>query len=203
MLNIAQSVRTAQAAGVDSLHIDIMDGCFAEDFGFNIKSVRGVRALTPIPIDVHLMVSAPERFVVRFAAEDISCLYIHSEAAEDTAALLRRIRAMGRRAGLAISPETPPDAVAQWLPLCDEVLVMTVAPGCGGAAPDKTCIDKIRVIRQMAGAEPLIINVDGGINMEWARKCVENGASKIVAGTAFFGSDDPAKFCKEIKDTVK
>ena len=203
MLDIAHSVNIAQASCADFLHMDIMDGCFAEDFGFNIKSVRGVRALTSIPIDVHIMVTSPERYAVRFAAEDISCLYIHSEAAEDTAALLRRIRAMGRRAGLAISPETQPDAVAQWLPLCDEVLVMTVEPGCGGAAPSETCMGKIKTVREMAGKQPLTINVDGGIDLNSARRCIANGANKIVAGTAFFGADDPAEFCRKIKDNMK
>jgi ribulose-phosphate 3-epimerase len=182
--------------------MDIMDGHFAPDFGFNVRSVREARALSGLPVDVHLMVMEPDGFIDRFAAEDISCLFIHPEAAGDTFACLRHIRRLGRHAGLAVSPETKPEEVTRYFAFCDEILVMTVKPGDGGGTVDEACIDKIKTIRDISNEAgyPLSIAVDGGIDLTRARRCVTNGADKIIAGTAFFRSIDPKQFCRAIKD---
>jgi ribulose-phosphate 3-epimerase len=155
-----------------------------------------------LPVDVHLMVMEPDGFIDRFAAEDIGCLYIHSEAAGDTFACLRQISKLGRRAGLAVSPETKPEEVAKYFAFCDEILVMTVKPGDGGGTVNEACIDKIKTIRELSreAGHPLSIAVDGGIDLPRARRCIANGADKIIAGTAFFRSTDPKQFCSTIKD---
>lgn len=202
LLDIAGSIRIAREAGVDCLHMDIMDGHFADDFGFNMRSVYEVHRLSGLPVDVHLMTAEPEPWIDRFAEEGICCLYIHPEAAGDTAVRLSHIRALGRRAGLAISPATQPEEVAAHFPLCDEILVMTVKPGDGGGTFHEACIDKIRTIRDMArqAGYSLQIAVDGGIDLARARKCIASGADKIIAGTAFFRSEDPRQFCRAIKE---
>lgn len=196
LLDIGSSVRLARNAGADRLHIDIMDGHFAPDFGFNVKSVREICALSVLPVDVHLMTLEPDKFIQRFTQLDIGCLIVHLEALEDIERSLSRIRAAGKYAGLAISPETRAEDVKPWLPFCDEVVVMTVPPGRGGEPVDEACIQKVKTVRYMT--KELHISVDGGMNLMWACRCVENGADKIVAGTAFFSAEAPASFCAAI-----
>jgi ribulose-phosphate 3-epimerase len=202
LLDVGGSIGLAEKARADFLHMDIMDGHFAEDFGFGVKTVREARACSAIPIDIHLMVNDPEKFIDRFAAEGVNCLFFHTEAAKDNIGSLKRIKRFGVSAGIAISPETEPQTIGDYIPYCDEVLVMTVKPGCGGAAPDEKCIRKIKVLAEMAKGmgKALVISADGGIDLRLAGLCAANGADKIVIGTAFYRSPDPAAFGRQIRD---
>ena len=189
--NLEREIRELEAAGVPGFHLDVMDGHFVPNLTYGLPIVEAVRRCTRLPIDVHLMIANPEKYVDQFVEAGADVLTIHAEAAGDPAAVLGRIRQRGAAAGLAFNPPTPLSAIEEYLPACDLVLVMSVMPGFGGQAFEPIALEKLRRLRQMAQPE-MTLEVDGGINPQTIRDCAEAGAELFVVGSAIFRTPDYA-----------
>ncbi|MGB8342534.1 MAG: ribulose-phosphate 3-epimerase [Chthoniobacterales bacterium] len=194
--HLADDLQRVIEAGADWLHLDIMDGLFVDNISFGPAIVQLVRGLTTLPLDVHLMIERADHYVPRFAEAGANSITVHvePEAKHDVAGTLGAIREHGCRAGLTLNPATPFAAVEPHLPNVDLLLVMTVHPGFGGQSFRPEMMIKVRrgrELRDSLGAN-YDIEVDGGINAETARVCLENGANVLVAGTSIFKAHDYA-----------
>ncbi len=185
--NLEKEIKAVTEAGADWLHIDVMDGRFVPNITIGIPVVKSLKKVSKIPLDVHLMIEEPERYVEDFIKAGSDYLTIHVESTQDPAAVLKRIRELGAKPGITLRPGTSLDTVLPLLPLCSLVLVMTVEPGFGGQSFMADQIAKITRFRQEISAKKLdcLIEVDGGINAETARLCHE--ADVFVAGSYVFG----------------
>ena len=202
---LADEVRAAEAAGADLLHLDVMDGRFVPNITAGPLVVRAVRKATKLPIDAHLMIVEPERYVEAFAQAGADVISVHAEVSPHLHRTLQAIRAAGARPAVALNPSTPLSAVEWVLGDCEMVLVMTVNPGFGGQAYIEACTGKVRALLALADArgQPLDIEVDGGINPETAGPVAAAGANVLVAGTAVFGQGDYARAIRSIRDTAR
>ena len=202
-VNLERDIRALSPAGADYVHVDVMDGLFVPNITIGIPVVAAIRKITDLPLDVHLMIDRPIRYVDDFckAGSDILTVHVEADTEENTLAALRRIRENDVRAAISVKPKTPADAVLPYLPYCDLILVMTVEPGFGGQAFMQDMMPKLKAIRAWIDAlNPACeLEVDGGINEKTALVCRENGANVLVAGSAFFKSADPAAFVKAVK----
>jgi ribulose-phosphate 3-epimerase len=189
---LAEEVRAAEAAGADWVHVDVMDGRFVPNITIGPLVVEAVRKATRLPIDAHLMIVEPERYVEAFAQAGADVVSVHAEASPHLHRTLQAIRAAGARPAVALNPSTPLSAVEWVLGDCEMVLLMSVNPGFGGQQFIEAVVDKIRRLRAMADERglPLEIEVDGGIKPGTAASVVAAGANVLVAGTAVFGADD-------------
>jgi ribulose-phosphate 3-epimerase len=194
--HLTDDIERVLAAGADWLHLDIMDGQFVDNISFGPAIVKLARGLTTRPLDVHLMIERADHYIPRFAEAGANSITVHveAEAKHDVAGSLRAIREHGCRAGLTLNPATPFAEVEAHLPNVDLLLVMTVHPGFGGQSFRPEMMAKVRrgrELRESLGAD-YDIEVDGGINPETARLCLENGANVFVAGTSIFKTADYA-----------
>jgi len=190
---LGDEIAMCEAGGADWIHIDVMDGCFVPNLTYGAKVIDTVRRCTSLPLDVHLMVVQPEKYFDDFVRAGASGLTIHAEAAPHLHRQLTRIRELGCRAGVALNPATPLDAVCEVIPEIDLLLIMTVNPGFGGQEFIPYSIDKIRRARLMldeAGSEAAL-EVDGGISRETINEVWSAGADTFVAGNAVFSARDP------------
>ncbi len=187
---LGQEVAEAEAAGADYIHVDVMDGHFVPNITLGPLVVRAVRRATSLPLDVHLMVEAPERYVDDFCAAGASGLTVHVETCPHLHRTVQQIKELGCWAGVTLNPSTPAASLEEILPYVDLVLVMTVNPGFGGQSFIEGMLSKIRCVRGMLdgiGSEA-DVEVDGGIDPETAPRVVEAGANVLVAGTAIFAA---------------
>ncbi|KYG67940.1 ribulose-phosphate 3-epimerase [Bdellovibrio bacteriovorus] len=187
--NLEKEIKAVAEAGADWIHVDVMDGRFVPNITIGIPVVKSLKKVSPLPLDVHLMIEEPERYVEDFIKAGSDYLTIHVEATKDPVAVLRRIRELGAKPGITLRPKTSLATVLPLLPLCDLVLVMTVEPGFGGQSFMHDQIEKISKLRQEINAKKLncLIEVDGGINAETAKLCHE--ADVFVAGSYVFSKD--------------
>ncbi len=202
---LEEGARRAEQAGADALHLDIMDGHFVPNISFGPDVVAMARRTVRLPLNVHLMLSNPDRHAARFMDAGADTLLIHVEASCDVAAVLKEIRARKVRPGLTLNPDTPAEAVFPFLDQVDEVLCMTVHPGYGGQAFIETVLPKLRAVRDYAtraGHPDLTIMVDGGINHETAARCAAGGANAFVAGTFLYRASDMAAELQRMRDVV-
>jgi ribulose-phosphate 3-epimerase len=190
--SLERSVRDVESAGADLLHLDVMDGQFVPNISFGPVVVSAMREITELPLDVHLMIEEPIRYVEAFAAAGADYLTVHVEACSDVAGTLEAIAERGIKPGLTLRPGTPFSDVEPFLELVSLVLVMTVEPGFGGQkyrSDQEAKLSRARDLRSAAGHDYLI-EVDGGIGPDTAQRAVDAGAEILVAGTALFGADD-------------
>ena len=189
---LAEEVRAIEVAGADFVHVDVMDGRFVPNITIGPLVVEAVRKVTKLPIDVHLMIVEPERYVEAFAKAGADLVSVHAEVSPHLHRTLQAIRAAGARPAVALNPSTPLSAIEWVIGDCEMVLVMTVNPGFGGQRYIEACTDKIRQLRALADARnpSLEIEVDGGVKPETAALVAGAGANVLVAGTAVFGASD-------------
>ena len=200
-LNLERDVKAAEKAGCDWIHVDIMDAHFVPNLAYSADTVRRLRAVTDVPLDVHLMMDNPETMADAFLDAGAACLTIHAEIDRDIPALLRRIRERGRMAGIALKPGTPLEKASEWFGMADLVLLMTVEPGFGGQKLDEREIKKIRKLRDLKYEG--LIQADGGIREDNIRILADNGLSVAVMGTALFRSPDMAAFVRRLHQISK
>jgi ribulose-phosphate 3-epimerase len=198
---LREQVEAAVAGGADWLHVDVMDGHFVPNLTFGAPMIRALRRFSDLPIDVHLMVERPERYVAEYADAGASTFVFHPEATVHAQRHLAFARERGMLAGIALNPGTPLALLEELAPDVDLVLVMTVNPGYGGQAYIPHMTDKIRRTRALLderGARAAL-EVDGGITVETIRGAWEAGADTFVAGTAVFGAPDIAQAVRDLK----
>ena len=196
---LGQDVARVEAGGADQLHVDVMDGRFVPNLTVGPVVVAALRKRTRLPLDVHLMIVEPERYIPEFVAAGSDLVTVHAEACPHLARTLAQIRELGARAGVALNPSTPPSALEYVLDDLDLVLVMSVNPGFGGQSFIPGAHRKIREVRALLGARPVEISVDGGVKADLARSLVEDGATTLVAGSAIFGAADPAEAIRVLR----
>ena len=196
-LNLERDVKAAEKAGCDWIHVDIMDAHFVPNLAYSPETVRRLREVTDLPLDVHLMMDNPETMIDAFLDAGASCLTIHAEIDRDIPALLDRIRQRGRMAGIALKPGSPPEMISGFLDRTDLVLMMTVEPGFGGQKLDARVISKIRRLKDTGYSGE--IEADGGIHEDNLENLAANGLTVAVMGTALFGNNDLSACVKRLQ----
>lgn len=198
---LGEEVRALEAAGADWVHVDVMDGRFVPNITLGPPIVSALRKVTKLPLDCHLMIVEPERYVEAFAAAGADVISVHAEASVHLHRTLSHIRSLGKRAGVVLNPSTDESVLEYVLEVTDLVLVMSVNPGFGGQSFIKEVVPKIARIRKRIDERGLAIDlqVDGGINAITARTVVEAGANVLVAGNAVFSNASYAAAIAEIR----
>ena len=203
-MNLERDIRDIEENGADLIHVDVMDGLFVPNITIGFPVIQALRKITNLPLDVHLMIDRPLRYVEKFVASGADYVTIHTEAdtQENNLLALQKIRALGAKAGVSIKPGTPAEAVLPYLHYCDIILLMTVEPGFGGQKFMAEVMPKLKQIRAWldeAGSECLL-SVDGGVDRSTAPLCKRNGATVLVAGTAYFKAPKRGDFVKFIQE---
>jgi ribulose-phosphate 3-epimerase len=200
--NLEREIRRVEQAGAQILHLDIMDGHFVPNLSVGVPVVAAVRRITELPLDVHLMLSEPQKYVKPFRKAGADLITVHIEVLDDPRPLLDEIRQLGAAAGLALNPPTPIEKLAPFIRDADILLTMSVMPGFGGQAFDPIALEKIAYIRKHAAPNTLI-SVDGGVNENTIADCARAGANLFVAGTAVFGTTDYAEQIRRLANLTQ
>ena len=182
------------------LHIDVMDGHYVPNITFGIPVVKTIRPITNMIFDVHLMITNPMDFIEPFAQAGADMITFHVETADDPDAVIAKIRANGKRAGMSIHPDTPIEKILPYVTKCDVILIMSVRPGFGGQSFMEESLERIAAVRKVIDENhaDTIISVDGGICTSTASRVVKAGANLLVAGSAVFSNDDHSKAIEEL-----
>lgn len=199
---MGEEVLSLEQNGADLVHCDVMDGVFVNNITFGIKMVEDLRKITKLPLDCHLMIVHPEKYVERFAKAGADIITVHYEACQDNLKeVLTLIKSTGVKCGAVINPDTPVEKIADVIPLCDMVLVMSVFPGFGGQKFIPEALDKLREVKKIVDGlgKEIDIQIDGGVTAENVEEIKAAGANVIVAGSAVFKALDRKKMIEELK----
>ena len=200
--HLERDVKMVEQSAAAWIHVDVMDGLFVPNLSFGFPVLRAIRRAAAKPLDVHLMIVEPERYIARFAHEGADWITFHLEATQDALHCIHLIRESGAKVGVSVKPKTPIEALRPILKEVDMVLVMSVEPGFGGQKFIPESLDRIRALRRMAEElnPTLLVEVDGGISAENAGKVFDAGANVLVAGSSVFKAADPeAEIVKMLK----
>lgn len=201
MLRLGEEMKKLEENGIEMLHFDVMDGLFVNNITFGLPVLERMRKETNLILDVHLMIADPIKYVSRFAESGADIISFHLESQSDTMQTIKAIRESGAKVALAIKPATPADAVFEYLPYLDMVLVMTVEPGFGGQSFMPECADKVRIIRDKITELGLDIDVqvDGGINAETSVIVKKAGANVLVSGSYLFKAENMKETAENLR----
>lgn len=194
-----EEIQRMQECGADVIHCDVMDGIFVPNITFGFKMITDIKKKSRLPLDVHLMIDCPERYVKRFIDAGADWLTFHVEATEKLTETLQEVKKAGIKCGAVISPDTPTDALKECFSLCDVVLLMSVYPGFGGQKFIEKSLERMRELVKMRAdcKSNALLEVDGGVNENNAPMLVEAGAEVLVAGNTLFSAKDPRKIIEE------
>ena len=199
---MGEEVCSLEECGADMIHCDVMDGVFVPNITFGIKMVADLRKVTSLPLDCHLMIVHPEKYVERFAKAGADIITVHYEACQDNLKeVLNLIKSTGVKCGAVINPDTPVEKIADVIPLCDMVLVMSVFPGFGGQKFIPEALDKLRQVKKLIdqSGKQIDLEIDGGVTEENVEEIKVAGANVIVAGSTVFKAEDRAKIIATLK----
>jgi ribulose-phosphate 3-epimerase len=204
-MRLGDEIRAAEEAGADLVHVDVMDGHFVPNITIGPIFVEGIRKITKLPIDVHLMISDPDKYVNDFASAGADYITVHAEATMHLHRSVQCIREKGIKAGVSLNPATPLCSLDYILSDIDMVLIMSVNPGFGGQKFIPSALDKIRKLRDtiVERNRSVLIEVDGGVKLGNAAEIAAAGADVLVMGSAFFGSGDYGAFMKKLKEKLE
>ena len=199
---MGEEVASLEKSGADLIHCDVMDGVFVNNITFGIKMIEDIRQKTSLPLDCHLMIVHPEKYVERFAKAGADIITVHYEACQDNLEeVLRLIKSTGVKCGAVINPDTPVEKIQDVIPLCDMILVMSVFPGFGGQKFIPECLQKLRQVKEIVQktGKQIDIQVDGGVTAENVEEIKQAGANVIVAGSAVFKAEDRSAVISALK----
>lgn len=196
---LAEEIRDVERAGCDLIHVDVMDGHFVPNLTIGPPVIRWIRKITKLPLDVHLMIDEPSRYLRDFRDAGSDWITIHVEACRDVSKTLQEIRALGAKPGISLRPKTPVSMIRPHLPLVELVLVMTVEPGFGGQTFMPDMVEKVRQLKPVFSG---LISVDGGINARTVKETAQAGANVFVAGNAIFAVPDRKQAIDDIKRAI-
>jgi ribulose-phosphate 3-epimerase len=198
---LGQAIAAAEAGGADLIHVDVMDGHFVPNITIGVPVVRSIKKVTRVPLDVHLMIEEPDRFVEDFVAAGADRLSVHVEVLPHLHRTIHYIKSLGARAGVAINPSTPVSSLEEIAADVDHILVMSVNPGFGGQTFIPRSESKIQAIRALLDGvgNSAPIEVDGGVDVTNAARLISAGASILVAGSAIFATADPAAATRQLR----
>ncbi len=197
---LAEEIRDVEKAGCDAIHIDVMDGHFVPNLTIGPLVVAAIHRVTELPLDVHLMIDTPSRYIAEFLKAGADWITVHIEAEKDIHGLLKKIREASAKTGLSLRPKTPVETIFPYLAELDLVLVMSVEPGFGGQSFMPEMMEKVKVLRSKFQG---LISVDGGIGAGNASQALEAGADILVAGSAVFGKADRTNALQEFREIFK
>ncbi len=204
-VNLENDIRQCEEAGVQILHVDVMDGHFVPNITIGPPVVKAIRGVTRLPLDTHLMIEEPDRYLEAFAGAGSTYLTVHYEACRHLHRTVTRIKELGMKPGVSLNPATPIEVLSEILPYCELVLIMSVNPGFGGQSFIPTSLDKIQNLAAMIRAMNLstLIEVDGGVTLENAAAVAEAGTDILVAGSAVFAKGTIAASFKELQHILQ
>lgn len=195
---LGDEVRAIDAAGADYIHVDVMDGHFVPNISFGAVVMKAIRAVTAKPFDVHLMISSADAYLADFAIGGADIITVHAEAGPHLHRSLQAIRALGKKAGVALNPATPVSAIQHVIDDVDLVLVMSVNPGFGGQSFIPESLNKLRQASALIGGRPIDLEVDGGVTADNARAIADAGANVLVAGSSIYAGNDSTTYARRI-----
>lgn len=200
---MGEEVKDLERCGADFIHCDVMDGVFVPNITFGIKMISDIRKLTKLPLDAHLMIVNPEKYVERFAKAGADYITVHYEACGDNLKnVLELIKAQGVKCGCVINPDCDPEKIKDVIPLCDMVLVMSVFPGFGGQKFIRTSLDSVRFVKKEIEkcGKDILLEIDGGVNFENSAEIKAAGANVLVAGSTVFSCPDRAMAIRKLRE---
>lgn len=203
---LGDQIRAACDGGADMIHVDVMDGIFVPNISIGFPVIKSISSRFSVQLDVHFMITDPEKYIEAAAKAGADFLTFHIEASDDPESLIKKIREYGMKPSLSLKPSTPIETVFPYIELLDMILIMTVEPGFGGQKIMPETIEKVRILREEAkrrGLDDFKIEVDGGIGRKNIRELTKAGANVIVMGSAVFGEHDIAGAVKELRKTAE
>lgn len=203
--NLQRDIELVEKGGADYIHVDVMDGQFVPNITFGPNIVQAIRPITKLPLDVHLMIVDPEKYIPAFAKAGADIITVHVEATPHIHRALQMMKDLGVKSGVVINPGTPITMIKHVLPIADQVLVMTVNPGFGGQSFIEETVEKIAELSELREQNnwDYSIEVDGGIVPETAQICQKAGADVFVAGSYIYNSEDPVGQINQLKEALK